>query len=216
MKEYWTTTTRGGHPVKIRDRLRMTLVREVTKMPTITLKELERSAPHMGEGHSQDQPSTHTHTPQSWALWKSYPKKSIIEKKRNPMLETQQMWKKHSLVWWDEIVLALTHSTAFTRNPALFITLRTTYPQWSMMVEASCRDWELVKVEGKMGGTKHRVILEENLFQSTRDLRLGRMFSFQQDNDPKSIVLQKLHWSGSNPRACFKMARSKPRSESYW
>lgn len=60
----------------------MTLVREVTKMPTITLKELERSAPHMGEGHSQDQPSTHTHTPQSWALWKSYLKKSIIEKKK--------------------------------------------------------------------------------------------------------------------------------------
>jgi hypothetical protein len=32
---------------------------------------------------------------------------------------------------------------------------------------------------------KYREILDENLLQSTQDLRLGRRFTFQQDNDPK-------------------------------
>jgi hypothetical protein len=36
-----------------------------------------------------------------------------------------------------------------------------------------------------MDGAKYREILEGNLFQSSRDLRLGQRFTFQQDNDPK-------------------------------
>ena len=44
---------------------------------------------------------------------------------------------------------------------------------------------KLVRIEGMMDGVKYRVILEGNLFQSSRDLRLGRGFTFQQENDPK-------------------------------
>uniref|UniRef100_A0A803K6F5 Tc1-like transposase DDE domain-containing protein n=1 Tax=Xenopus tropicalis TaxID=8364 RepID=A0A803K6F5_XENTR len=36
-----------------------------------------------------------------------------------------------------------------------------------------------------MDGAKYRAILEENLLESAKDLRLGRRFTFQQDNDPK-------------------------------
>jgi hypothetical protein len=36
-----------------------------------------------------------------------------------------------------------------------------------------------------MNGAKYREILDENLLQCTQDLRLGRTFTFQQDNDPK-------------------------------
>ncbi len=43
----------------------------------------------------------------------------------------------------------------------------------------------LVAIEGKMNAAKYRDILDENLLQSARDLRLGRRFTFQQDNDPK-------------------------------
>ena len=42
-----------------------------------------------------------------------------------------------------------------------------------------------VRIEGKMNGAKYRDILDEILLQSTQDLRLGQMFTFQQDNDPK-------------------------------
>ncbi len=38
---------------------------------------------------------------------------------------------------------------------------------------------------GKMNAAKYRDILDENLLQSAQDLRLGRRFTFQQDNDPK-------------------------------
>ena len=44
---------------------------------------------------------------------------------------------------------------------------------------------KLVRVDGKMDGDKYRTILEENLLESAKDLRLGWRFTFQQDNDPK-------------------------------
>ena len=60
-----------------------------------------------------------------------------------------------------------------------------------MVVEAS---WKLVRIEGMMDGAKYREILEGNLFQSSRDLRLGRRFNFQQDNEPKHTDKATLEW----------------------
>ena len=51
-----------------------------------------------------------------------------------------------------------------------------------------------VRIEGMMDGAKYREILEGNLFQSSRDLRLGQRFTFQQDNDPKHTVKATLEW----------------------
>ncbi|MGH0152517.1 UNVERIFIED_CONTAM: hypothetical protein FKN15_022436 [Acipenser sinensis] len=45
-----------------------------------------------------------------------------------------------------------------------------------------------------MDGAKYREILEENLFQSARDLGLGRRVTFQQDNDPKHTAKATLAW----------------------
>jgi hypothetical protein len=56
----------------------------------------------------------------------------------------------------------------------------------------------LVRIEGMMDGTKYREILEGNLFQSYRDLRLGRRFTFQQDNDPKHTAKATLEWCRGN------------------
>ena len=53
---------------------------------------------------------------------------------------------------------------------------------------------KLVRIEGMMDGAKYREILERNLFQSSRDLRLGRRFTFQQDNDPKHTAKATLKW----------------------
>ena len=44
---------------------------------------------------------------------------------------------------------------------------------------------KLDRIEGMMNGTEYREIHEGHLFQSSRDLRLGQKFTFQQDNDPK-------------------------------
>ena len=43
----------------------------------------------------------------------------------------------------------------------------------------------LVRLEGTMDGEKYRRILDENLHETPMNLKLGRRFTFQQDNDPK-------------------------------
>ena len=40
----------------------------------------------------------------------------------------------------------------------------------------------LVRIKRKMNGAKYREILDENLLQSTQDLRLGQRFTLQQEN----------------------------------
>ena len=45
-----------------------------------------------------------------------------------------------------------------------------------------------------MNGAKYRQILEENLLQSAKDLRLRRRLMFQHDNDPKHTAKATLEW----------------------
>ena len=45
-----------------------------------------------------------------------------------------------------------------------------------------------------MNGAKYREILDENLLQSAQDLRLGKTFTFQQDNDPKHTAKTMQEW----------------------
>ena len=52
----------------------------------------------------------------------------------------------------------------------------------------------LVRIEGKMNGAKYREILDENLLQSTQDLRLGQRFTFQKDIEPKHTAKTTQEW----------------------
>ena len=45
-----------------------------------------------------------------------------------------------------------------------------------------------------MDGAKHRRILDENLLESAMNLKLGRRFTFQQDNDLKHKAKATLEW----------------------
>ena len=45
-----------------------------------------------------------------------------------------------------------------------------------------------------MDGAQCRQILDENLFESARDLKVGRRFTFQQDNDPKHTARATKEW----------------------
>ncbi|KAI3371324.1 hypothetical protein L3Q82_023941 [Scortum barcoo] len=75
-----------------------------------------------------------------------------------------------------------------------------------MVVAASCCgdvfQWQelgrLVRIEGKMNAAMYRDILDENLLQSALDLRLGRRFIFQQDNDPKHTAKITKEWLQDN------------------
>ena len=56
----------------------------------------------------------------------------------------------------------------------------------------------LVKIEGRMNAAKYTEILRDNLIQSARELRIGRRFIFQQDNDPKHTAKATQEWLKTN------------------
>ena len=66
---------------------------------------------------------------------------------------------------------------------------------------------KLVRIKGMMDGPKYREILEGNLFQSTRDLRLGRRFTFQQYNNPQHTANATLEWFKG--KKCIKSNQTK-------
>ncbi|XP_016100877.1 protein turtle homolog B-like [Sinocyclocheilus grahami] len=61
----------------------------------------------------------------------------------------------------------------------------------------------LVRIEGKMNAAMYRDILDDNLLQSAWDLRLGRRFIFQQDNDPKHTAKITKEWLRDNSEAWY-------------
>jgi hypothetical protein len=65
---------------------------------------------------------------------------------------------------------------------------------------------KLVRIEGMMDSAKYRDILAGNLFQSSRYLRLGHRFTFQQGNDPKHTAKATLTWFKGKHLKCLGMA----------
>ena len=81
--------------------------------------------------------------------------------------------------------LAIKETAVSGANPTPLITLRCV---------SSAGTGKLVRIEGMIDGGKYREIIEGNLFQSSRDLRLGPRFTFQQVNDPKHTAKATLEW----------------------
>ena len=75
-----------------------------------------------------------------------------------------------------------------------------------MVVAASCCEdvfssagtGRLVAVEGKRTAAKYIDIFDDDLLQISLDLRLGRKFIFQEDNDPKHTAEITFQMHGRN------------------
>lgn len=76
---------------------------------------------------------------------------------------------------------------------------------------------KLVRVEGKNDGAKHRDILEGDLFESSRDMRLEQRFTFLQDSDHEHTAETTLQQFQEKPK-CPGMAQSNltPYSKKKW
>ena len=53
---------------------------------------------------------------------------------------------------------------------------------------------KLVRIDGTMDDAKYRRIIDVNLLESAMNLKLGRTFTFQQDNDPMHKDKATLEW----------------------
>uniref|UniRef100_A0A8C7KNX0 Transposase n=1 Tax=Oncorhynchus kisutch TaxID=8019 RepID=A0A8C7KNX0_ONCKI len=165
-KEYQTTANlpRPGRPSKLSAHTRRRLIRDAAKRPMNTLDELQRSTAEVGD-------SVHR-TTISRILHKSGLYGRVA--RRKPFLK--DIHKK----------CCLKFDTSH---------LGDTPNMWKkVLCFSSAGTGKMVKIDGKMDGAKYRTILEENLMESAKDLRLGRRFVFQQDNDPKHKAKSTMEW----------------------
>lgn len=124
-------------------------------------------------------------------------------------------WREESCRWKKEILIGVCHKPCgrhsnHVEEGTLVKTQHCTSPLthhphsetrwwWQHSECSSSADTgKLIRIKGKMDGAKYRAILEENLFQSARYLRLSWRFAFQQDDDPKHQL--ELHWNGLRQR----------------
>ncbi len=202
-KTFGTTRTlpRAGRPAKLSYRGRRALVREVKKNPKITVAELQRCIREMGESCRKSTHPHHCSSPPVGALWQSG--------RRKPLLSARHM-KPHAFnlhfFCKKKKLFGLNSKRYVWRKPGTAHHLSNTVPTvkhsggsimlWGCFSAAGTG--RLVAIERKMNAAKYRDILDENLLQSAQDLRLGRRFTFQQDNDPKhtaKIMKEWLHYN---------------------
>uniref|UniRef100_A0A669ESK4 Transposase Tc1-like domain-containing protein n=1 Tax=Oreochromis niloticus TaxID=8128 RepID=A0A669ESK4_ORENI len=211
-KEYGTTVNlpRQGRPPKLTGRTRRALIRNAAKRPMVTLDELQRSTAQVGESVHRTTISRALHKVGLYGrvarrkpLLTENHKKSHLQFATSHVGDTANMWKK--VLWSDEPKMEL-----FGQNAKRYVWRKTTtahhsehtiptvkYGGGSIMLWgcfSSAGTGKLVRVDGKMDGAKYRATLEENLLESAKDLRLGRRFTFQQDNDPKHKARATMRW----------------------
>uniref|UniRef100_A0A3Q3SGG7 Tc1-like transposase DDE domain-containing protein n=1 Tax=Mastacembelus armatus TaxID=205130 RepID=A0A3Q3SGG7_9TELE len=208
------TLPRPGRPAKLSNRGRRALVREVKKNPKITVAELQRCSREMGESSTKSTITAALHQSGHYGrvarrkpLLSARHMKACIEFAKKHMKDSQTM--RNKILWSDETKIELfgVNSKRYVwRKPGTAHHLSNTIPTvkhgggsimlWGCFSAAGTG--RLVAIEGKMNAAKYRDILEENLFQSAQDLRLGRRFTFQQDNDPKHTAKITKEWLRNN------------------
>ena len=68
----------------------------------------------------------------------------------------------------------------------------------------------LVRIHGIMDSIKYQQILNENITASARKLKMGRGWTFQQDNDPKHTSKSTQKWFTDRRIKVFAMAITVP------
>ena len=176
----------------------------------VTLEELQKSTAQVGESVHRTTISRALHKSGLYGrvarrkpLLKERHKKSRLQFATSHVGDTANMWKK--VLWSDETKIEL-----FGLNAKRYVWRKTNtahHPEHTIPTVkhgggnimlwgcfSSAGTGKLVRVDGKMDGAKYRAILEENLLEAAKDLRLGRRFIFQQDNDPKHKARATMEW----------------------
>lgn len=187
------------------------MVREATKSPRITVKELQALVASWGHQVSKSTIRRHLHN------------HSLIGRvaRRKPFLTTRHRRKRlefakrhlhydwNKVLWSDETKIErfcqIQHRHVWRRNRDAYkekhLIPTVKYGGGSVMFWGcfnSRGPGALVRIDGIMNSTKYQAILAENLVPSARRLRLGRRWTFQQDNDPKHTSRSTQKWFRDN------------------
>ncbi len=209
-KTFGTTRTlpRAGRPAKLSYRGRRALVREVKKNPKITVAELQRCIREMGESCRKSTITAALH--QSGLYGRVARRKPLLSARHMKTRMKDSKMVTNKILWFDETkieLFGLNSKRYVWRKPGTAHHLSNTVPTVKHGGGGSIMLWgcfsaagtgRLVAIEGKMNAAKYRDILDENLLQSAQDLRLGRRFTFQQDNDPKHTAKITKEWLHNN------------------
>ncbi|KAG2467689.1 TC1A transposase, partial [Polypterus senegalus] len=217
-KTFVTTRTlpRAGRPAKLSYRGRRALVREVKKNPNITLAELQRCGQEKGESCRKSTITAALHQSGLYGRVALARRKPLLSKRymaarlefaKRHLKDSQTM--RNKILWSDETKIELSGVNArhhVWKKPGTAHHQANTKPivkhggdsimLWGCFSMAGTG--RLVRIKGKMTVAMYRDILDENLLQSALDLRLGRRFIFQQDNDPKHTAKISKEWLQDN------------------
>ncbi len=148
------------------------------------------------DGRNLQKDKRHSNTPPIWALWQcgqtqSSPQrrcmKTHLEFAEKQLKDPQTL--RNKILWSDEPQFQASCLKETSSAHHLQSTIPKVKCAGSSLMLWSCfsaaRTEGLVRVEEKLNAPKYRESLNENPVQSIQNLRLGRRFIFQQDNDPK-------------------------------
>ncbi len=182
-------------------------MREVKKNPNITVAELRRCIQEMGESCRKSTITAALH--QSGLYGRVARRKPLLSAGHMKARMEDSKMVTNKMLWSDETkieLFGLNSKRYVWRKPETAHHLSNTVPTvkhgggsimlWGCFSAAGTG--RLVAIEGKMNAAKYRDILDENLLQSAQDLRLGRRFTFQQDNDPKHTAKITKEWLHNN------------------
>lgn len=201
---------RSGRPSKISPTTARKIVRDVKKTPRLTSQEIQQS---LKESHVEVSSSTvrrhmgkyglHGRVARKKPLLRKCHKDARLKYAKLNRDKPQNFWEK--IMWSDETKIEL-----FGKNYKRYVwrginnaydeknTIPTVKHGGGSLMFWGCVSYKgtgnLVKVEGKMNAASYQKILEENLHSSARNLRMGRTWTFQHDNDPKHKAKSTCQW----------------------
>uniref|UniRef100_A0A8C5N0N9 Transposase n=1 Tax=Leptobrachium leishanense TaxID=445787 RepID=A0A8C5N0N9_9ANUR len=186
------------------------LKRRVEKSPRVTAEELRKDLSDVGTEVSAQtirrtlrNEGLHARTPRRTPLMSPKNKKSRLQYAKSHVDKPQKFWD--SVLWTDETKLELfgpmDQRYVWRRKNKAYEEKNTlptvTHGGRSIMLWgcfASAGTGKLQRVQGTMNSLQYQKILDDNVMQSVTNLRLGRRWTFQQDNDPKHTSKSTRAW----------------------